>query len=113
MYDKYKWSLIKCSRRESYLRGAGECPPYTAHTTEPVPRGLASFSPPLKRLFLLPAFVSLVVHMASQVYSRGLKGAIVTLSSLESLEWRQWHPSELHGAITLTGGSPERPGEVT
>lgn len=77
------------------------------------PQRAGLFFPPLKRLFLLPAFVCLVVHMASQVYSRGLKGAIVTLSSLESVEWRQWHPSELHGAITLTGGSPERPGEVT
>lgn len=86
MQDKYKWWLIKCRRRERDLRRAGQCLPYTANRIEPVPRVLASFSPHLKRLFLLPPFVSLVVHMASQVYSLGLKGAIVILSSLGSVE---------------------------
>lgn len=51
-----------------------------------IPQSTGLFSPLLKRLFLLPAFVSLVVHMASQVYSLGLKGAIVTLSRLGSVE---------------------------
>ena len=37
----------------------------------------------------------------------------MTLSSLGSVEWRQWHPSELCGAITLTGEGPGRPGEAT
>lgn len=49
------------------------------------PQGARLSLSPLKRLFLLPAFVSLVLHMASQVYSLSLKGAIVTLSSLGSV----------------------------
>jgi hypothetical protein len=49
------------------------------------PPGTGIFLSPLKRLFLLPAFVSLVLDMASQVYSLSLKGAIVTLSSLGSV----------------------------
>lgn len=86
MKDKYKWLLIKCGRQERDLSRTGQCPPYTANISEPVPRGPASFFPSLKRFFLLPAFVSLVLHMASQVYSVGLKGAIVTLSSLGSVD---------------------------
>lgn len=49
--------------------------------------------------------------MASQVYSLGLKGAIVTLSGLGSAEWRQGHPAELHGAIRSQGKTLAVPGK--
>lgn len=84
MKDKNKWWLIKHGRQERVLSIAGWCLPYPADRTEPVPGDWALFSC-LKRLFLLPAFVSLVLHMVSQVYSLSLKGTIVTLSSLGSV----------------------------
>lgn len=57
----------------------------TQQTELSSPLGTGLFLSPLNRLFLLPAFVSLVLDIASQVYSLSLKGAIVTLSSLGSV----------------------------
>lgn len=84
MKDKNKWWLMKHGRQGGVLSIAVWCLPYPAERTEPVPGDWALFSC-LKRLFLPPAFLSLVLHVVSQVYSLSLKGAIVTLSSLGSV----------------------------
>lgn len=118
MQDKCKWLLIKCGRRERYLRRAGQCLPYTANMSEPTPQRTGLFFPHLKRLFLLPAFVSLVVHMASQVYSLGLKGAIVTLSSLgicrvKTVAFPPPHPRGCMAPLHSQGRAVSTPREVT
>lgn len=83
MKDKNKWLLIKQGRQERALSRGGRCLPYQ-QIERSSPQGPGLFLSPLKRLFLL-LLLFLVLHMASQVYSPSLTGAIVTLSSLGSV----------------------------